>query len=235
VKLELSPDDEDQLRVVIQDEGVGFDSEQLADSHNHPAFGLFNVRERLALLGGRFEIESAVGQGSRFVLVAPRYSVALDETQGDESETADTVTINSAAVARAVTPGRSNQIRVLVVDDHAVMRQGLCSLLAEEDGVEVVGEASDGIGAIQRARELEPDIVLMDYSLPGMTGAEATHVIRREFPNVQVIALSMHREKERAEAMIAAGAVAYLNKSGDSEVLIKAIAKCGFRTASRSQ
>ncbi len=226
--LELAVHDEDYLRVVIEDQGAGFDAEKLLHAREHVGFGLFNIRERLAMLGGTFKIESQVGKGSRFTLIAPRHGRSSIRTP--LSDPPDTRTGKVSKLSARRRSRAKDRIRVVVVDDHAVMRQGLCSLLAEEPNLEVVGEARDGIEAVEQARRLVPDVILMDYSLPGMNGVEAAHAIRRELPEVQVIALSMHREKERAEAMTAAGAVAYFNKSDDSDALIEAIAKYGSRS-----
>lgn len=226
--LELAVHDEDYLRVVIEDKGAGFDAEKLLHTREHVGFGLFNIRERLAMLGGTFQIESRVGQGSRFTLIAPRHGRSAIRTP--LSDMPDTRTGKVSKLSARRRSKAKDRIRVVVVDDHAVMRQGLCSLLAEEPNLEVVGEARDGIEAVEQARRLVPDVILMDYSLPGMNGVEAAHAIRRELPEVQVIALSMHRERERAEAMTAAGAVAYFNKSDDSDALIEAISKYGSRS-----
>jgi DNA-binding NarL/FixJ family response regulator len=107
-----------------------------------------------------------------------------------------------------------------------VMRQGLAGLLRAESDIEIVGEASDGQSAIDLVRELRPDVVLMDISMPGMDGIQATRIIHKELPGVLIIGLSMFQEGEQQAAMRAAGAVAYLTKTGPSEALIEAIRAC---------
>jgi CheY-like chemotaxis protein len=124
------------------------------------------------------------------------------------------------------------KIRVLLVDDHSVVRQALAHLLNEAADIEVVGEAPDGQTAIDLARELVPDVVTMDISMPGMNGIEATRRIHAEFPAVRVIGLSMFSEDERAEEMHRAGAAAYLTKSGPADALLAAIRGRGNKTAS---
>ena len=103
------------------------------------------------------------------------------------------------------------------------MREGLRTLLEEEPDLDVVGEASDGEQALAACRHLQPDVVLMDYSLPGIDGSEATRRLRQEMPHIQVIGLSMYEEYDRLQAMLDAGAAAYLTKSGDSDRLLATI------------
>ena len=107
-----------------------------------------------------------------------------------------------------------------------VMRQGLAGLLRVEPDIEIIGEASNGQSAVNLIRELRPDVVLMDISMPGMDGIEATRIIHKEFPEVRIIGLSMFQEEAQQAAMREAGAVAYMTKSGPSEALIEAIRTC---------
>jgi DNA-binding NarL/FixJ family response regulator len=129
-------------------------------------------------------------------------------------------------VGATPTPCTTGKIRVLVVDDHKVVRQGLSRLLAAEPDMEIVGEAADGKVAVELTRQLIPDVVLMDISMPVLNGIEATRVIHAECPAVRVIGLSMFEEAEQALAMQDAGAVAYLTKSGPAEALVIAIRAC---------
>lgn len=111
-------------------------------------------------------------------------------------------------------------IRILVVDDHALVREGVKSLLQSIPQIRVIGEAEDGIGAIDQARKLRPDVVLMDIGMPRMTGVEATRHIREELPSVQVVALTIHDSEEYLFQMLRAGATGYvLKKAHPSEML----------------
>ena len=114
-------------------------------------------------------------------------------------------------------------IRVLLVDDHAVVRSGLSAFLLAFDDLELVGEAGSGEEAVQSCDRLRPDVVLMDLVMPGMDGAQATHAIREKCPAIQVIALTSFKEKELVEGAMEAGAIGYLLKNVSADELAKAI------------
>jgi DNA-binding NarL/FixJ family response regulator len=114
-------------------------------------------------------------------------------------------------------------IRVLVADDHALVRAGFRVLLENIKGVQVVGEASDGHEALRLAQEVKPDLVLMDISMPGLNGLEATTRIAAEFPDVRVIILSMHANEEYVLQALRAGAAGYLLKDSDAVELELAV------------
>ena len=113
--------------------------------------------------------------------------------------------------------------RILITDDHGVVRQGLRMFLSPEPDLEVVGEASNGREALALARELRPDVVLMDLLMPVMDGIEATQAIRSELPEVEVIALTSVLEDTSVSGAVRAGAIGYLLKDTDSEELKRAI------------
>ena len=114
-------------------------------------------------------------------------------------------------------------IRLLLVDDHAVVRQGLRMFLSLDPDFEIVGEAADGNAALKLARELQPDVVLMDLLMPGMDGIEATGILRREMPDIEVIALTSVLEDSSVVGAIRAGAIGYLLKDTEANELIRSI------------
>jgi len=117
-----------------------------------------------------------------------------------------------------------SRIRVLVVDDHTVVRRGLCALLSSDKyGIEVVGEAGDGREAIALAYDLQPDVTLMDLVMPVKSGLEAIEEIRREDPNARILVLTSHAEDEELIRAIKAGAMGYLLKDASPDELIQAI------------
>jgi len=115
------------------------------------------------------------------------------------------------------------KIRVLIVDDHTLVRDGIRSLLALVKDIEVVGEASNGREAIEKVKELAPDVVLMDLSMPIMGGLEATRRIRKEFPATKVLALTQYDDSEYVIPTIDAGACGFVTKMGAFSELASAI------------
>ena len=112
---------------------------------------------------------------------------------------------------------------MLLVDDHNVVRQGLWTMLNLYSDIEVVGEAADGVEAVEKARQLQPDVILMDISMPKMDGLEATRIIHSQFPDIRIIGLSMHDKDEQAAEMFKAGAIAYCTKENSNDMLLYAI------------
>lgn len=117
----------------------------------------------------------------------------------------------------------SESIRILIAEDHAIVRAGLYALLEIKPGLEVVGEAADGIEAVLKARSLQPDVVLMDLVMPRKDGIEAIHEIKRENPEARILVLTSFAEDEKVFPAIKAGALGYLLKDSSPEELVQAI------------
>jgi NarL family two-component system response regulator LiaR len=118
---------------------------------------------------------------------------------------------------------RPNVVRVMIVDDHDMVRQGLAAFLLVSDGLELVGEADNGRAAVQLCERVQPDVVLMDVKMPKMDGAAATRVIRERWPQIQIIALTSFHERALVQEMLKAGAISFLLKNVTSEDLVEAI------------
>ncbi len=194
----------------ISDHGRGFDPEELRET---TGYGLLSIREQIELLGGRMKIKSAPGKGSTFYIVVPEGEIA-----GTGSR--DKAKPNGRTKAVEAEKGR---LRVLLADDHELVREGLRSLLSDEHDVEVVGEASNGREAVDLATRLEPDVIIMDVSMPVIDGDEATRQIKTQLPQTRVIALSMYDEPGKIETMYRVGAESYVLKTSPSEELLTAI------------
>ena len=118
---------------------------------------------------------------------------------------------------------QSKPIRVMLVDDHAVVRSGLAAFLMVYDDLILAGEAGDGQEAVERCEELQPDVVLMDLIMPEMDGATATQIIRKKWPHIQVVVLTSFKEDDLVQEALRAGAIGYLLKNASSDDLVRAI------------
>ncbi|MFH0976853.1 MAG: response regulator [Spirochaetota bacterium] len=210
---------DDHVQIIVSDDGAGFDSTQTIEQGSELGFGLFNMRERLGLIGGYMTIDSASGHGTSVSITAPLPKPAI-YNEDDIKQEPYVQPYNKNKIGA---DERKLKIRVLVADDHKIMREGLCGLLRSMPDIEVVGEAFDGENAVEMTMQLCPNVVVMDVNMPGMNGIEATRHIVSEMPGVKVIGLSMHEEADRASAMLKAGAVDYIHKAGPSQDLIASI------------
>jgi len=116
-----------------------------------------------------------------------------------------------------------NRIKLLVVDDHPVVRRGISACLAKQEHLQIVGEAGDGREAVRKARELQPDILLMDINMPQMSGLAVTELLRRELPKIKVLILSMHGNTDYVLRILQSGARGYILKDAPPDELTRAI------------
>src|SRR5262249_35229975 len=180
----------------------------------------------MEVMGGRLEVDSAVGQGTRATLVIPyrlehEPAESLDTPQPVSTQHAEPSTINKLPLLAPAT------LRVLLVDDHAMVRQGVRSLLEGHDDVQGVGEAGDGAVGIELAGSLNPDVVVMDVTMPRIDGIEATRRIRQDHPSIAVVGLSVHGTSQVEAAMKAAGAALFVSKDAAGDELYEAIMAAG--------
>ena len=202
-----------ELTVEVADRGRGFD---LANVESRAAgsekFGLFGMRQRLELHQGRLVVESAPGQGTSVKVILP-------------------VAVVPALPAASFKPPAPEEfrvttnmpVRIALVDDHEIVRQGLRWLLEDHQDIRVVGEAKGGREAIAMAHELKPDVIVMDVNMPGMNGIEATRRIVEDQPGVIVIGLSFASDPSIQAAMKNAGAYVCMTKERAAEDIYRAI------------
>jgi len=221
-------DDDRLLRVAVVDRGKGLAPAVLQRSEpGH--LGLASLRERLAAIGGRLDVQSKPGEGTTGTISLPLAA----RTPSDELRvTGDEPTVRSV-LREQVNPSDHSSlvtghpspaaIRVLLVDDHKLVRQGLRDVLTAHDRIRVVGEAGDAEEALMLAANLKPDVALMDVNMPKMNGVEATKRLKQLYPETVVVGISVHTDAHMRDAMVKAGAETLLAKECAADELYQAI------------
>ena len=177
---------------------------------------LSHLCKRIEGLGGSVNVHLERGVNARVTMTLPLEALpAAAEPEAHECQ--------SLSAGQTFIEGARQGISILLVDDHKILRDGLREVLEMGHDMIVIGEASDGIEAVEQAALLKPDVVLMDLSMPRLNGIEATRRIKQQLPDVQVIGLSMHEGADSEKAMRDAGATAFLTKGGQTSDLLEAV------------
>ncbi len=218
---------QDGTRVSVSDDGMGFDPRDLVSDENFGGLGLFSLRERAEILGGRLEIRSEEEKGTTIVLSIPTPARGRDEPDQHQPDTEKEEPSSGDGARPSAAPSsgerESHLIRILLVDDHHLVRVGLAQLLDDQPDLKVIGQAEDGRQGVELAESLRPDVIVMDVSMPGVDGIEATRLIKQSRSGIRIVGLSMYEHGELSKDMLEAGAEAYLSKSGPPELLLAAV------------
>ena len=221
---------QDMLSLTVSDHGCGFDVSKWKNDRSD-RFGLLSIRERMMALGGVFDMQSEPGKGTVASLKLPVI------TSGERTEAHVSGMEGHAPLVNAALPhphgtdltihspaeNPATALRVLIVDDQQMVREGLCCILEGYDDLTVVGQASTGEQALQLAYSLKPQVVIMDMCMPGWNGAESTRRILEKYPETVVIGMSIQSDPHIAESMREAGAAAFVPKEDIANELHAAI------------
>ena len=212
------------LQIGVTDRGNGFSpTPEKPEVTSTGRFGLFSIYERMLVIGGKLDIDSKIGQGTRVTLTLPCQNLAVSHA-GDQvhEKSGGSRTIDSPSF---VSPPSSDRIQVLLVDDHAMVRQGLRSILEQYDNIHIVGEASNGREAVDMQQALTPQVVIMDVNMPVMDGVQATRMIKQSPHPSHVIGLSVRNDRETEKVLRNAGASEFVTKESASDQLYLAICR----------
>jgi signal transduction histidine kinase/ligand-binding sensor protein/ActR/RegA family two-component response regulator len=187
-------------------------------------FGLCNIEDRITFLGGHMKIKTAPGKGCCIELTVPKdvsRKAGIPEPPSDVTSNQELVDIGPIQLPQSLDERR--QIRILLADDHQMMREALAKLLKDCKGMTVVGQANDGLEAVRLAALLKPHVILMDLTMPVLDGFEATAQITKNNPDIRIIGLSVHNDVHTRQKMLHVGASAYLTKTGSPVTLVETI------------
>jgi len=206
--------------LIVEDDGAGFDKAARSGPDDTGGYGLFGMEERARLLGGELTIESTPGWGTRIRAALP-YRVVRDSQDGRIVQ-APPKPLPAAQTVRTQA-AVDGALRVLIADDHSIVRKGLRDIFEAQGDIVVAGEAENGNEAVERAKELRPDVVLMDLQMPDVDGLEGMRRMHAELPDIPVIVLTTFENEETVAQALAAGARGYLLKDTEPAALVAAL------------
>jgi PAS domain S-box-containing protein len=231
-RAEVSMEDKNGVLVItVCDEGKGVDLTSIGapdfpSADMSSKFGLFSIRERMKALGGTFEFESSPGKGTIATLILPLNNTHDTSTEKSQSMTEPTLQespVRSLGGTRPTEFQPNVKSRVLLADDHVMVRQGLRTALESYSDIEVIGEARDGREAIELADRLMPEVIIMDVNMPNLNGIDATIEIKSRHPGMKIVGLSVNADGATIRDMINAGGEKLLTKGAALNELYHAI------------
>jgi PAS domain S-box-containing protein len=229
-ELAVDSSQQGELTIMVTDRGKGFDPADLSSrgEEERKRFGLFSVRERMESMGGRLVVESRPDHGTTARLIFPYWpeqaKTAHEKSAEFKALSAELVDQSAAlSTQHSSAQAPAGPLRIVLADDHAMVRQGLRGILDSYQDVSVVGEAADGEEAVELARVLRPDVIVMDVNMGKMDGIEATRRIKAEWPSVLIVGLSFSSPSQIEPLLLQAGASRYVSKDMAGDQLYGAI------------
>ena len=224
-KAQLSIKTNDHNIVIrVTDNGAGFNqTETERNNFITKGYGLHNVKQRIELMGGSFVVESDQGNGTSATLTIPVTEYRQQKGLARRNFGEQTGLETGSPLPSQLMDGLQKATKILLADDHLIFREGLRSLIENGNAGVVIGEAGDGAEAVRLAGELEPDLVIMDLTMPVMNGIDATREITTKYHDIRVIALSMERDRFFVVEALKAGASGYLPKDTAFTEILDAI------------
>jgi DNA-binding NarL/FixJ family response regulator len=199
------------VNICVSDNGVGMDLRRLSEG---TSLGLLGMRERASLVGGKITIRRNQGGGLRVGAHLPLTVAQTGTSAGAELASSQTL---------AGKPWTKSAIRVLLVDDHSLVRAGLRRVLEQAPDIRIIAEACDGREAVDKFQEVSPDMVVMDISMPEMDGMEASKRILSLYPQARILMLTRFHEEQYAIRTLKAGCLGYLTKGSSTQQLHHAV------------
>jgi len=214
---------EDDIKVEIEDYGKGIQatkSKSAQESVERLGVGIQGMTERIRQLGGRLEITSGPKRGT---LVTATIPLGGSQVEVPASPIASTALASTFSTGRPLASHLHQRQQILIADDHEMLRRGVRNTLQTEPDLEICGEAVDGQDAIDKARELHPDLVILDINMPVLNGLVAVRQILRYCPTTKIVIFSVHDSEQTKQETIAAGAHGFVSKGKDSHDLLRVV------------
>lgn len=207
--------DADDYKVEVGDFGKGMKVQQSASPNSEMTplgVGIQGMRERIRQLSGALEILSKLGKGTVVIASLPIWKLLLPVEKESASDT-----------GAAAAPTGKTKSRILLVDDHEMLRRGLHSMFEKEPDLSICGEAKDGIDAVEKAIALKPDLVILDINMPGLNGLTVVRQILRSCPETRILVFTVHDSEQTMQESLSAGAHGFLSKGKAGRDLTDAV------------
>lgn len=221
--VKLSKDKNNGLQITVSDDGRGFDPASLPKRMKlDNTLGLYAMLEQISRLKGSMELKTVPGEG-----ISGTFTLPVEVVQSPDRPKHEIPLEKTAGANRGERGGKT---RVLVADDHRLVREGIIALFENDPGINIVGEASNGKEAVEMALNIAPDVILMDVNMPGIDGIEATRTISAIQPEIRIVGLSIDDDETTMYAMLSAGASDFLSKNSNASQIKTMVQK---RTSSK--